>query len=75
MHSHPLARLTPISQERLIRRHLGEAVPLKALAAQAGISLRSAYMWLARFRQGGPAAVEFYSQTEPPLATTGHLRS
>jgi transposase InsO family protein len=57
MHSHPLARLTPISRERLIRRHLDEAVPLKALAAQAGISLRSAYKWLARFRQGGPAAL------------------
>jgi transposase len=57
MHSHPLARLTPISRERRIRRHLDEAVPLKALAAQAGISLRSAYKWLARFRQGGQAAL------------------
>ena len=57
MHSHPLARLTPISRERLIRRHLEEGVPLKALAAQAGISLRSAYKWLARFRDGGVAAL------------------
>ncbi len=36
MHIRPLARLTPISRERLIRRHLDEGVPLKALAAQAG---------------------------------------
>jgi hypothetical protein len=43
MHIHPLARLTPISRERLIRRHLDEGVPLKALAAEAGISLRSAF--------------------------------
>jgi len=40
MHSHPMSR-----QER---------VPLRFLAAQAGISLRTAYKWLARFRAGGP---------------------
>ena len=57
MHSHPNARLTPISRERLIRRHLNEGKPLKALAAQAGISLRSAYKWLARFRDGGVTAL------------------
>jgi transposase InsO family protein len=57
MHSHPNARLTPISRERLIRRHLDEGVPLKALAGEAGISLRSTYKWLARFRQGGSAAL------------------
>jgi transposase len=57
MHSHPLARLTPISRERLIHRHLDEGIPLKALAREAGISLRSAYKWLARFRDGGVAAL------------------
>ena len=57
MHSHPLARLTPISRERLIRRHLDEGVPLMVLATQAGISLRSAYKWLARYRTGGVAAL------------------
>jgi transposase len=57
MHRHPLARLTPISRERVIRRHLDEGVPLKALAAQAGIRLRSAYQWLARFGDGGVAAL------------------
>jgi len=57
MHSHPNARLTPISRERLICRHLDDGVPLKALAAEAGISLRSAYKWLARFRDGGVTAL------------------
>ncbi|MFM8524837.1 MAG: leucine zipper domain-containing protein, partial [Cyanobacteriota bacterium] len=57
MHSHPNARLTLISRERLIRRHLDEHQPLKALAAEAGISLRTAYKWLARFRSGGPACL------------------
>ena len=53
MHSHPMARLTPLSRERLIRRHLIDHLPLKALAAEAGISLRTAYKWLARYRCGG----------------------
>jgi transposase len=52
-----MARLTPISRERLIRRHLDEGVPLKALAAEARISLGSAYKWLARFRSGGLSAL------------------
>ena len=57
MHSHPMARLTPLSRERLIRRHLIDHLPLKALAAEAGISLRTAYKWLARFRSGGPTSL------------------
>ena len=57
MHSHPNARLTPISRERLICRHLDDGVPLKALAAEAGFSLRSAYTWVARFRDGGVTAL------------------
>ena len=50
MHSHPLARLTPISRERLIRWHLDGGVQLKTLTAQAGISLRCPYKALARYR-------------------------
>jgi hypothetical protein len=57
MHSHPNARLMPISREHLIRRHLNEGEPLKALAAQAGISLRSAEQWPAWYRTGGVATL------------------
>ena len=53
MHTHPNARLTPLSRERLLRRHMDQGESLSALAAQAGISLRTAYKWLARFRSGG----------------------
>jgi hypothetical protein len=53
MHSHPMARLTSLSRERLILRHLDERHPLKDLAAEAGISLRTAYKWLARYLSGG----------------------
>ncbi len=43
-----MSRLTVVSRERLIRRHLDEQIPLRTLAAHAGISLRTAYKWLAR---------------------------
>jgi hypothetical protein len=43
LRSHPPARLTPVSRERLIRRHLYAGVPLKPLAMQAGIGLRCTY--------------------------------
>jgi transposase InsO family protein len=57
MHTHPNARLTPVSRERLVRRHIQNAEPLAYLAAQAGISLRTAYKWLSRYRCGGAAAL------------------
>jgi transposase len=34
-----------------------ECLHLVELACHAGISLRTAYKWLARFRSGGPAAL------------------
>jgi hypothetical protein len=43
MHTHPNARLTPPDRERLLN-----GVSLAFLAAQAGISIRSGYKWLAR---------------------------
>jgi transposase InsO family protein len=57
MHTHPNARLTPIGRERLLRRHIHDRCPLSVLAAEAGISLRTAYKWLARYRSGGAAAL------------------
>ena len=57
MHTHPNARLTPVSRERLVRRHIQDAEPLADLAAQAGISQRTAYKWLARYRSGGRSAL------------------
>ena len=53
MHTHPNARLTPLGRKRLLRRHIDHGEPLLVLAAQAGISLRTAYKWLARYRSGG----------------------
>jgi hypothetical protein len=53
MQTHPIARLTPLSQERSLRRHIDGGEPLKALAAQAGISLCTDYKWVSRDRSGG----------------------
>ena len=57
MHSHPNARLTQKGRLRLINQHLLHRRPLAELAAEAGISLRCAYKWLARYRSGGPASL------------------
>jgi transposase len=57
MHTHPNARLTPFGRERLLRRHIDHGENLAVLAAQSGISVRSAYKWLARYRSGGAAAL------------------
>lgn len=57
MHSHPNARLTQRGRLRLVNQHLEHGRSLAELAAENGISLRCAYRWLARFRQGGPASL------------------
>ena len=57
MHSHPNARLTQRGRLRLICQHLDQGRSPPELAVDAGISLRCAYKWLARFRAGGPAAL------------------
>ena len=57
MHTHPNARLTPLGREQLLHRHSEEHLPLSALAAQAGIRVRTAYKGLARYRTGGAAAL------------------
>jgi hypothetical protein len=40
-----------------VRRHIQNAEPLAHLAAQAGVSLRTAYKWLSRYRCGGASAL------------------
>jgi len=57
MHSHPSARLTQKSRLRLVNQHLHDHRPLDELASKAGISLRCAYKWLARYRSGGEASL------------------
>jgi hypothetical protein len=68
MDSHPMAWLTPLSRERLIFRHIDEHLPLKALAAEAGISLCTVYQWLARYCSGGRTSLaDRWGPGCPPL--------
>jgi hypothetical protein len=57
MHTHPNARLTPLGLELLLRRHIDLCESLVSSAALAGISVRTAYKWLARYRSGGASAL------------------
>ena len=57
MHTHPNARLTPLGRERLLRRYIDHGESLAFLATQVGISVRSAYKWLAHYRSGGAVAL------------------
>jgi len=57
MHTHANARLAQEGRLRLVSQHLNNHRPLAELAAEAGISLRCAYKWLARYRSGGPASL------------------
>jgi transposase-like protein len=57
MHTHANARLTQKGRLRLVSQYLNDHRPLAELAAEAGISLRCAYKWLARYRSGGQASL------------------
>jgi transposase len=57
MHTHANARLTQRGRLRLVSHHLHDNRSLPELSAEAGISLRCAYKWLARYRSGGAAAL------------------
>ena len=53
MQSHANAHLTQKGRFRLIHQHRLHHRPLAELAAEAGICLRGAYKWLARYHSGG----------------------
>jgi transposase InsO family protein len=53
MNAHKHARMTPLGRALLVRRIDEEGWPVAAAAQAAGISQRTAFKWLARFRAGG----------------------
>lgn len=57
MNSHKHARLTPIGRALLISRVIDEGWPASEAASAAGVSRRTAYKWLARFRDEGAAGL------------------
>ena len=57
MNVHPCARTVPFSRALLVRRHLEHGWSLADAAVAAGVSVRTAYKWLARFRAEGEAGL------------------
>ncbi|WP_234412679.1 leucine zipper domain-containing protein, partial [Stenotrophomonas sp. SAU14A_NAIMI4_8] len=58
MNNHKNARLTPFSRELLVRRILHEGLRPEEAAQACGVSVRTAYKWLARFREFGASGLE-----------------
>ena len=57
MNVHKNARLTPFGRERLVKQVLERVLTPAAAAAAAGVSLRTIYKWLSRFRKEGSAGL------------------
>jgi len=57
MNVHKNARLTPFGRVRLVKRMLEQGQRPSAAAAAEGVSLRTAYKWLARYRAQGRAGL------------------
>jgi len=58
MNIHKNARTTPQSRAMLIRRVLIEGWPIAEVAMSMGISTRTVYKWLARYRDEGAAGLQ-----------------
>lgn len=57
MNVHKNARLTPLGRERLVKQVLERVFTPAAASAAAGVSSRTIYKWLSRFRNEGAAGL------------------
>ena len=57
MNSHKHARLTPMGRALLVSRVLEMGWTVAAASQAGGISCRTGYKWLARFKAEGPAGL------------------
>jgi transposase InsO family protein len=57
MNIHPSARFTPVGRALLVRRVTQDGWTARAAAEAAGVSPRTAYKWLDRFEDEGPAGL------------------
>src|SRR3954470_8853041 len=63
MNIHKNARTTPQSRAMLVHRVLNERWPVAEVALSVGVSQRTVYKWLARFRSEGAAGLQDRSST------------
>lgn len=75
MNQHKHARLTPHGRALLVRRIVHDGLRVEEAAQAAGVSVRTAYKWLGRFKQEGERGL--LDRTSRPLqsprATAEHL--
>lgn len=57
MNTHKGARLSPYSRALLVKRITCEGLRAEEAAQAAGVSVRTAYKWLQRFRKEGPSGL------------------
>ena len=57
MNSHTHARLTPMGRALLVQRVLFDDWTVAAASEAAGVSRRTTYKWLRRFRGEGPSGL------------------
>jgi transposase InsO family protein len=67
MNIHQNARTTPHSRALIVFRVLEQKQPPREVAADFGVSVRTVYKWVARFREGGEAALLDRSSTARTL--------
>ena len=58
MQLHGSAKTTPYARELMVRRVLEQAEPVKDMAVAFGVSERTVYKWLLRYRQHGVAGLQ-----------------
>ena len=58
MNLHKHARLTPRGRALLVERVINHGLRVEEAAHAAGVSVRTAYKWLRRFREEGPAGLD-----------------
>ncbi|GAA0564388.1 hypothetical protein GCM10008997_10840 [Halomonas salifodinae] len=58
MNTHKNARLTPHGRALLVRRVLEEGLRPEEVAQAQGVSVRTVYKWVRRFREAGEAGLQ-----------------
>ncbi len=69
MNIHKNARTTPQSRAMLIHRVLVEKWPVAEVAMSLGVSKRTVYKWLARYRAEGVAGLQDRSSAHAAIRT------
>ena len=73
MNSHRNARTTPYSRALIVERHAGGET-VAAIAAAFGISVRTVYKWLTRYRVGGEAGLDTGLPRDPGRSLVESVR-